>query len=308
MKKFIVKIALIAIAICIPLYVADYILAKKLRSQDYYPFSTWDDIIEGRLDSDMWILGSSRTWVQYNPKILDSILNVNSYNLGCNAEMIRPELQCCDIALSYNPRPKYILLDLFCNSLTMELTSRCRYYYIPYIYKYKVRKNIRNNENISIPYLYFPTYRFVECKGGEILFTEPSTKPTKGYAPKDVLWDGSNMQNIDTVKYACEPDAIVLLEQFLKNCKQKGISVILIHSPFYREGFEKIQNSDEMLNLFSSIAVCNNVPFLDYTNDSICYDTVLFYNAMHLNSRGADIFSVKLAHDLDSLGLIPARQ
>lgn len=308
MKRFIIKIVLIAVAILTPLYIADIIMTRNFRSRDYYPFTTWNDIIEGRLNSDMWVLGSSRAWVQYNPRVFDSILNVKSYNLGCNAEMLRPELQCCEIALSYNPTPKYILLDLFCNSLTMELTPRCKYIYIPYIYKNKVRRIIRNNENITIPYLFFPTYRFTECRGGEILFTEPITNPIKGYNPKDATWDGSYMHGIDTIKYAKEPNAIMLLEQFLKKSKDNGISVILIHSPFYREGLEKIQNHDEMLSLFRSIAYKNNVPFLDYTKDPICYDTLNFYNAMHLNTHGADIFSAKLAHDLDSLGLIPARK
>lgn len=308
MKRFIIKIMLIAIAILTTLYIADYIMSQNFRSRDYHPFNTWNDIIEGRLNSDMWILGSSRAWVQYNPQIMDSILNVKSYNLGCNAEMLRPELQCCDIALSYNTTPKYILLDLFFNSLTMELTPRCKYIYIPYIYKYKVRRIIRSNENISIPYLFFPIHRFTECKGGEILFTEPLIKPKKGFDSKDAIWDGADMQSIDTIKYAKEPKAIVLLEQFLKKCKQKGISVILIHSPFYRDGFVKIRDHDEMLNLFRSIATKNKVPFLDYTQDPLCNDTSFYYNAMHLNAKGADLFSAKLAHDLDSLGLIPARK
>lgn len=63
-----------------------------------------------------------------------------------------------------------------------------------------------------------------------------------------------------------------------------------------------------MLALYKGIADRHNCPFLDYTNDPICYDTLNFYNAMHLNAHGANLFSAELAHDLDSLGLIPARQ
>ena len=63
-----------------------------------------------------------------------------------------------------------------------------------------------------------------------------------------------------------------------------------------------------MMTMFQNIADRNNIPFLDYSNDPICYDTSYFYNAMHLNARGADIFTAKLAHDLDSLNIIPARK
>ena len=51
-----------------------------------------------------------------------------------------------------------------------------------------------------------------------------------------------------------------------------------------------------------------DIPILDYTYMDICYDTTYFYNAMHLNALGADLFSEKLAHDLASQGFIPSRQ
>ena len=104
-----------------------------------------------------------------------------------------------------------------------------------------------------------------------------------------------------------KPAAIELLEDFICNCQKDSISIILIHSPFERKGYEKIQDHQDMLNLFRCIAERNGVPFLDYTEDPICYDTLNFYNAMHLNATGADLFSEKLAHDLDLLGLIPPR-
>ena len=36
----------------------------------------------------------------------------------------------------------------------------------------------------------------------------------------------------------------------------------------------------------------------------ICYDTTYFYNAMHLNKIGAEIFSDTLANDIKRLGII----
>ena len=116
------------------------------------------------------------------------------------------------------------------------------------------------------------------------------------------------MDGLDTIHYHKEKEAIDLLDNFLSECQEDSISVIIIHSPFQREGFEKIQDHDKMLELFKSIADRHNLPFLDYTDDPISYDTLNFYNAMHLNAHGADLFSAKLAHDLDSLGLIPARR
>lgn len=309
MRKFLVKNIIIIIIILIPFYIADYYKTKEYRSNNYYPFSTWNDIVDGKINSDLLILGSSRAWVQYNPMILDSLLNVSSYNLGCDGELLYPELQCYEITRAYNPAPKYVLLDIFFNSLTVELTTpRCKFIYTPYIYKPKFRKIVRKNANLSIPYLFFPYYRYNECSGDKMVFMDPAEKPIKGFSPKEAKWDGKNMQRLDTVQYYRETKAISLLEDFLKKSKKDNVSIILIHSPFERRGFEKIQDHEEMINLFRSIAERNGVPFLDYTEDPICYDTLNFYNAMHLNAHGADLFSLKLAHDLDSLGLIPARK
>ena len=34
-------------------------------------------------------MGTSRTWMQYNPAILDSILGTTTYNMGCDGRMIK---------------------------------------------------------------------------------------------------------------------------------------------------------------------------------------------------------------------------
>lgn len=308
MRKLILKTLLFVIILLIPLCFADYLKTKEYRSRNYYPFCTWNDIVNGELNSDTWILGSSRAWVQYNPQILDSILDISSYNLGCNAEFINPEIQCYEIARAFNNKPKYVLLDLFYNSLTMELTPRCKFNYTPYIYKMKLRKIIRKNENISWKYLYIPYYRYNECSGGEIYFNDHNIFPIKGFAPNDIAWVGSELEKTDSVIYKKEKEAIAYLEDFIFKEQKDSIKVILVHSPFYRKGFEKIINYENMMTMFQNIADRNNIPFLDYSNDPICYDTSYFYNAMHLNARGADIFTAKLAHDLDSLNIIPARK
>ena len=46
------------------------------------------------------------------------------------------------------------------------------------------------------------------------------------------------------------------------------------------------------------------IPVLDYTYMNICYDTAYFFNAMHLNKTGAEIFSDTLANDIKRLGII----
>ena len=159
---------------------------------------------------------------------------------------------------------------------------------------------------MSYAYLYLPYYRYNSEKKNNNNYKNSITY--KGYQARNISWSPLDLDGLDTIHYHHEKKAIELLDSFLIDCRKDSILVVLIHSPFERRGFEKIQNNDDMLNLFRDIAYRHGIPFLDYTNDLICYDTLNFYNAMHLNSHGADIYSAKLAHDLDSLGLIPARK
>ena len=59
-----------------------------------------------------------------------------------------------------------------------------------------------------------------------------------------------------------------------------------------------------MFLMFDNIAKKYDIPILNYTYDSLSYDTLYFYNAMHLNKMGAEIFSTKLARDIDSRGIL----
>ena len=53
--------------------------------------------------------------------------------------------------------------------------------------------------------------------------------------------------------------------------------------------------------IYQSLADRYGCQILNYTYDSISHDTLNFYNASHLNRRGAELFSTKLAHDLKEL-------
>jgi lysophospholipase L1-like esterase len=60
--------------------------------------------------------------------------------------------------------------------------------------------------------------------------------------------------------------------------------------------------------MYDSIARKYNIPILDYHYDPISFDTAYFYNATHMNKRGAELFTAKLAHDIDSLRIMKCSQ
>ena len=50
--------------------------------------------------------------------------------------------------------------------------------------------------------------------------------------------------------------------------------------------------------IYKNISMKYNIPFLDYSSDTICLSKDYFYNAEHLNLMGTNLFSRKLTSDL----------
>lgn len=76
----------------------------------------------------------------------------------------------------------------------------------------------------------------------------------------------------------------------------------MVYAPFYIGATQKMgSDADSMFAFYQRIADHYGYPVLNYTYDSISYDTLNFYNASHLNRRGAELFSKKLADDLNIL-------
>jgi hypothetical protein len=73
---------------------------------------------------------------------------------------------------------------------------------------------------------------------------------------------------------------------------------MLVFLPMYHESIKYIRNSDSIISVFRQSAETNNFIFLSYLNDSISLNKEYFYNANHLNIKGAEIFSRKFAGDI----------
>jgi hypothetical protein len=56
-----------------------------------------------------------------------------------------------------------------------------------------------------------------------------------------------------------------------------------------------------VINAFEQLAKQNEIKLLNYSSDTISFQKSLFYNTTHLNKKGAELFSKKLASDLKSI-------
>lgn len=304
MKKFIAKLSIYLILIFVVSIPIDMIISNRLMCSNYFIYKHWNDIFFNKLCNDVVINGSSRAWVQYNPAILDSILHIDSYNLGIDGSPInRQIIKYNTYCRVQNHTPHYLIQNI--DFMTIE---SCFGYqkeqFSPYFHYDKVLiKEVDKYENFNFFEKYLPLYRYHGLNLSNI-FNKDENILYKGFHGYDKVWDGRVYNNQKSIKYYQNPESLKLFVDFLSNVKSHGTKIIFVYAPIYIGATNKIENLEGLYKMFDTIAIKYDIPILDYNYDSICYDTSCFYNAMHLNKKGSELFSIKLAHDIDSLNLL----
>lgn len=285
----------------------DYIISSSLKHNHDRRFMVWTDIQKGGIDADVLIMGSSRAWVQFSPKIIDSLLHVNSYNLGIDGSHIDRQILRYDIYRAHNKKPKLILQNIdFISTLTTKYGYE-REQFFPYMFfDLKYREKVAKIEPFKWYELHVPFVRYYGYTGliKEAFAKRNNDELYKGYHGFERTWDGSNLLLMDSLSFRSEPALVDAFIQYVEQGKKEGIDFVFVYAPFYVEAVKKVTNLNEMYAVFDTIANVCDVPILDYTFSYLSYDTTYFYNASHLNKNGSELFSIMLANDLDSLGII----
>jgi hypothetical protein len=312
MKKFIIKLTLFAIIFVSISYLVDYIISTGLKRTEEYRFQSWNDIIESKINADILIVGNSRAFSHYSPQILDSILKVNSYNIGIGGHPFNVQHLKYELYERHNTKPKLIIqnIDFFTFSNHVSILHE-REQVFPYINDSFLKDKLINF-GFSGAELYLPFYRYfghqMVIKNGVYEYfglKHYNSQPAyKGYRPEQGKWDGTELNKLSKIQPLMDETTISLFENYLKHCKKFNIKVVMVNTPIYYAVNQKLENKNKFNDLIVGISKKYNIPYLDYTNDPICFDTVNFRIAVHLNKKGAEMFSKKLANDLKAMNLL----
>lgn len=314
MKKFFKTIVLLLSILFLLNVVMDYGFTRLLNHSQTELYRGWNSIINDSIDSDLLVMGSSRAWVGYDPHIMDSLLSVNSYNLGLDGSHVKRQIVKYYVYCHYQKKKPSILIvnfDFFGNWRKDGEYHREQYF--PYLANPYIRRLIltKKQEHFSIGELYIPMYRYYS-QGIKKLVEDNMNLDEyynkhwfKGYywgMPSE--WNGSEFAKIDEYRFKAIQDVVDEFDVFLSELQKEGVKVLFVCSPIYIGATEKTVNLSEFYDFRDHFSEKYSIPVLDYIYDSLCYDTAYFYNATHLNKTGAELFTIKLCHDLDSLGIL----
>ena len=317
MKKFAIKsVAFLGGFLLICWLIADLTDRGLKKSNDSH-FVVWNNIYDSSINADMLLCGGSRAYMHFSPRVFDSVLGLNTYNLGMEGWGIIMQLKRLQIYLQHNRKPKYIVQNI--DFATFFDRSNLFDYeqFLPYLSDSLILNACKTYTGaFSIPEIYFPLfkynnqYRLVREGFAEYInFKHKKGELYKGYIGKDLSWDGSfekylakmsSTRTNNNATTACVPDSRCLLffNLFMHYCHENKITVFLVFSPTFQEALKIDPCTESSQNLFRSIANKYGVAYFDYSTDTLCNDRRWFYNSNHLNLNGSKLFSARLADTL----------
>ncbi len=313
MKKILLKILLLLLLpFGIAGYALQYYIDKKLMASNLSSYNEWNAIFNSEINADVLIMGNSRAVRHISPYMIDSAFGVNSYNLGIVGYPFRMEYYKFQCYLGYNKIPKYIILNVDPITLQKGKDLFMPEQFIPYLNKDEnIRKGVEMYDVFKERDYYLPFFRYNHSDDTrkfiwQSLFADTSKpKMYKGFLMRDVSWDSAfaNLKKSrpNGYKINVDDETLSLFNSFVDYCLSKQIRLIFIYTPEYYEGQKLIINKDEVMKIFKDKADAFSIPFLDYSNDSLCLDTMNFFNSQHLNKTGAIKFNTKLLKDLKPL-------
>lgn len=313
MNLFLKRILLFILPIVLLAYPLDYTLSSYLAKQNSLSisageYSVWNDIYKGEINAEIAVYGSSRAWVQFNTPMLSDIFNNSSYNFGVDGHNFQLQYLRHLEYLKYNKPPKTIILSVDFATLQKRKDLYNYSQLLPYmLWNSEIYNYTKDYEGFSKTDYKIPLVRYM----GEfntllkaVLPNKDKERRIQGYAGRNTSWNNDFIKAQNDTKnkeYKIDSVTVNLFDKFLNTCKSSNIQVIMVYSPVYYEGFDFIENHQEIVDSFQVIANKHQLPFLDYTKSKISYNKALFYNSTHLNSKGADRFTNQLCKDVVNL-------
>lgn len=312
MFKFIIKLALLAIVLFMTLFIIDFVATEGLKKNTSNIYVVWNKIYDGKIDSDLIINGSSIAEVQISPKILDSTLTISSYNLGMSGYSFLMQKARYDVFLEHNKRPDIIIQIVGDGTFDKKAGLFQLDQFLPYLDDPIITNITQKYEGINFSDYNIPFFKysgkFKTVTKGVASFCNVeflTSNKYKGYASNDFKWDSRfddfKKKNPKGKKINISDSIVNLFESYINTETQKGTEMFIVFTPTFTELEKYMVNRGEIIKLYKSIAEKHNVTFLDYSNSDLSLKKELFYNANHLNKKGAELFTRKLSLDIKAL-------
>jgi hypothetical protein len=305
------KLACFACLVLLLAILFDALITSGLRRINTSSFGVWNRIVDGTINAEIVISGSSRALTHYDPRIIEERTGLTAFNIGLNGSQTDMQLARLKTYLRHNRKPSLLIfnLDLF----SFQTTHDGVYdpgQYVPYLEEPPIYAALASINPDAWKARFLPLYgyatwdlRFNWILGVMGFFGwNPRGGYFLGFNPRHSAWtedfERFKAKNPNGVRFAIEPDGVKQMEEMLRLCKDQGIKVLLVYSPEYREMQKLTTNRAQIFERFGELTYRFGAPVWDYSSSPISARRENFYNSQHLNAEGAMTFSKDLAEKL----------
>ena len=287
-------------------FILDHMIQEGLKTSNYREITKWNEVIEGGIDAQMIIVGSSRALVHYDCEYIQKVTGMTCYNLGFDGTTYPLQKLMLELYLSENKTPEKIIWSLDYNSFSHIPDFYGFEQLIPFQVNPYIRKMLSMHETpdyqLDIPlfrYSYNPKMKVIGLYSSLGKYQrDPVLR--NGYRIQDKNWDGS----FDEFKRSHPKDYSVnfdpkVFDDFIRFNKDlmKESSITWVISPYYNDYKEMIINRIAIEKRIERTSNQLQIHLFDYTNHPLSQDKSNFYNSNHLNRQGVEQFMKVLLKD-----------
>lgn len=123
----------------------------------------------------------------------------------------------------------------------------------------------------------------------------------KGWKPLEGVLDTVGIK-AEEYPFPIDRERVALLERFIQDCQQHHVRLIMIVSPMY------VCSKLDAFKFPRELAAKYHIPYIDHYRDTdYVGHAELFYDFGHLNRKGAELYSAKIAQELKAIIGSPAQ-
>jgi hypothetical protein len=286
-------------------YGLEPVLDYGLNSLEGSVYQEWDDLINGDINAELIVMGSSRGEVSYDPTIIEEQLGLSSYNLSFNAGSYNLQHAKLNAYLMDNKMPEVIIQNV-------DLTHFSKSDVIPFEQQFFTTIN---SLNILEIYKELPgtlkDFRFkgvskysidnrrIKLSISNLLGLRPNySMKQKGYnaVAKNYVPDTYNLSRLDNSGIDNRLRGLRKTLQYYQNERFEDTGIYFVWAPEYE--IRRLLSNDIARALKETIKTqigeSKNIKFIDFREDEIGNDSNNFYDSFHLNATGSHIFTQTL--------------
>jgi len=290
---------------------SSYFIKKGLRKSNVDFYGKIGAACNSEKGSNLLLVGNSRVLDNLDPRVFDSITGLKAYNYGVSAAAIKTCYNVIKAGLQNQKNTKAVILNIDYNMFrTIDDPYKDAYYYS---FEQKIPgllKTDSGNINLVHSLKLFDIALFDDVAKFAALnaWLHPDNRPEgtyDGFYPETnlTLFNVPLQREMLSGTIPMTVSGVNTFIDIIKTCKTNKIQLVLVVAPYYKVYHPRkfVTNYDSIINQVNTIAVKNNLPFLDYSDSYISADRGNFKNYNHLNAKGAMLYSTALADTLQKI-------